>query len=492
MKTYFQLHEELTLDGEILDPTSMLQTLEEKAVILGKGQAEGQAVILAGGAGSGKTFVANNFMEGGKFKMINPDDIKEIILSIRDKNLAAEIEGKIGMRLTPSVQALVSTHRNTKLSVPRDAGALHGDIKRINLDTKRSLAVFKEPIERLERSSRAMGGMFKAAPLADVSKVVMDPKASSSAAGLTKRLPNVMFDSSMRSIDHLTASDPNDPGILLLLRQAGYRPENIHLVWVLTDYRMAYRQNLTRSRVMGADIFLSSHRGVSGTMSSVIFDSYKRLGINGDLVILVGGRHMQIQYEAGTHHDWKGNSFTVPQTIILNPTTADFKYFRLKKAGSTELNPNALQAAKKFLETVTPSPSETKETLESSQIKRIMLDFRNIERIVSDSILKGVPTWKILSVIRKKYPFAFDGSLKKATANEMGLTRGQYLPLLSKATALIVGLKPDQFRMRTDSSTDSHAERIAFEMSMGSRSVGFKSAMSSLDSLGKSLRSKET
>lgn len=492
MKTYFNLHEELILNGETLDSADILRTLEERAVIIGKGKTEGQAVILAGGGGSGKTFVANNFMEGGKFKVINPDDIKEIILSIRDKSVAAEVEGKSGMKLTPKIQALIATHRNTNLSSPRDAGAFHMSIRKSDLDRKWYMSTFKEPIERLEKATKEMGGIFKAAPLSDVSKVVMDPKAGPQAANLTKRLPNVMFDFSMRSIDYLTIPNANEPGILPLLFKAGYRPENIHIVWVLTDYRLAYRQNLTRSRVMGADIFLTTHKGVSGTMSSVMFDSYKRLGINGDLVIVVGGRKMQIQYDAGTHYNWKGNRFTVPQTVILNPITADFKYFRLKKAGNPELDPNALNAAKRFLETAVPSPSDTKKDLESSQIRRIMLDFNNLEKFVTDAINKGLPTWQILSDVRKKYPMVFDGTLKMTTAAEMGLSKAQYLPLLSKATALIIGLNPDEYRLRIDSTTNSHVERIAADMSMGKRSMGFRRSMASLDSLASNIKTKGT
>ena len=492
MKTYFQFHEDMVLDGETLDSQDMMRTLGERLVILGKGKQEAQAVILAGGAGSGKTFVANNYMEGGKFKMLNPDDIKEIILSIRDKSVAAEVEGKSGMKLTPSMQAMVSAHRNTKLSVSKDSMALHQDIRKSGMDAARTLAVFKEPIERLERSSREMGGMFKAAPLSDVARVVMDPKAGPKSKTLTDRLPNVIFDSSMRSMDHLMGSDPNDPGIITLLRKAGYRSENIHIVWVLTDYKVAYRQNLTRSRVMGADIFLSAHRGVSGTMSDIMFNSYQRLGINGDLVMVVGGRNMQIQYEAGTHYDWKGREFTVPQTVILSPTTKEFKYFRLKRAGSPELNPQALQAAKRFLETTTPSPSETKNDLESSQIKRIMLDFNNIERIVSELLLKEVPTWKIHSDVRTRYPFVFDKTLSHSTAKEFGLRSAQYLPLLSKATAAILRMQPDQYRIRLGSPTDPYIERVTQDMARGKRAIGFKASMAGLDSLAKSLSGKES
>jgi len=72
-KTYFSLQEEMILRGETLDHTDILRTLEERAVVIGKGRTEGQAVILAGGAGSGKSFAVNNFMLG-KYKVFNVDD----------------------------------------------------------------------------------------------------------------------------------------------------------------------------------------------------------------------------------------------------------------------------------------------------------------------------------------------------------------------------------------------------------------------------------
>ena len=56
--------------------------LTEKQIILGKGAKYGQIVFLAGGAGSGKGFAINNFIEGSKFKVRDVDEWKKTFVKI--------------------------------------------------------------------------------------------------------------------------------------------------------------------------------------------------------------------------------------------------------------------------------------------------------------------------------------------------------------------------------------------------------------------------
>lgn len=65
------------------------QQLDEKLIMYNQGKRYGQVVFLAGGAGSGKGFAQNNFMESDKFKVFDVDELKKLFIKVRglDMNL---------------------------------------------------------------------------------------------------------------------------------------------------------------------------------------------------------------------------------------------------------------------------------------------------------------------------------------------------------------------------------------------------------------------
>ena len=68
------------------------QYLEEKLIMYNQGKRYGQIVFLAGGAGSGKGFAIDNFMEGEKFKVRDVDEWKKAFIKLADtKNMYPEI-----------------------------------------------------------------------------------------------------------------------------------------------------------------------------------------------------------------------------------------------------------------------------------------------------------------------------------------------------------------------------------------------------------------
>ena len=68
--------------------------LIEKQIIIGKGKKYGQVVFMAGGAGSGKGFAVKNFIEGEKFKVRDPDEMKKAFLKLSEtKKKFKEIRG---------------------------------------------------------------------------------------------------------------------------------------------------------------------------------------------------------------------------------------------------------------------------------------------------------------------------------------------------------------------------------------------------------------
>ena len=148
------------------------QYLEEKIILYGQGKRYGQIVFLAGGAGSGKGFAISNFMEKEKFKIRDVDEWKKAFIKLADtKGTHPELKG-------------------LQLRNPKDVYKVHMFVKEIGIKDK--------SLELLLRDAN------------------------------TNRLPNIMFDITMKDANDIT-------DVLPKLIEAGYDSKNIHLTWVLTN-----------------------------------------------------------------------------------------------------------------------------------------------------------------------------------------------------------------------------------------------------------------
>ena len=92
-------------------------------------------------------------------------------------------------------------------------------------------------------------------------------------------LPNILFD--------ITAKDINDiTSILPKLKQVGYKPENVHLTWVLTNYVTAMYNNKNRARMVPEDILLKTHEGASNTIWGIVTKALPK-GMNGRVDVIL-------------------------------------------------------------------------------------------------------------------------------------------------------------------------------------------------------------
>jgi hypothetical protein len=333
MKTFFELRDEYIQEQYLPLYEEIQRYLEEKLLILGKGGNYGNAVILAGGAGSGKSFAAMNLMQGDKFKIFNPDDIKDALLKMRD-TINAE---KMGLPKAQTIKDVIPLIQGLNLQDPNDTGKLHMVVKNLGLDQKQLITFFADKTR--------------------------------------SQLPNVMFDMTLKDMSALVGEMGGEQGVLQFLKQGGYKPENIHIVWILTDYQIALQQNLTRKRVVATDILFKTHRGAAGTMQDIMFRTYGSLGINGDIAVIMGGKANTIEIK-------KGGEYTYPsgpnrgKTIKLHhdlkgPAIMDFKYFRVKKAGSREVSRDALVAITDYIKKYAPTPDITPEKAQSQALAAI-------------------------------------------------------------------------------------------------------------------------
>jgi hypothetical protein len=314
MKSYDQLREEGWEANNEMVMESVQKYLEEKLLIVGKGKKHGQAVILAGGAGSGKSFAVNNMMQGDLFKVINPDDIKDLLLKMREKNKKGLFTGS---ETTASILKRVAT---LDLLNPEDAAKLHQMVKDLDIDDKREMLMF----------------------------------AGKRQSGL---LPNVMFDATLKSPSHLYGDAKGEGGYLAMLAAAGYKPENIHIVWVLTNYNVAIQGNLTRNRVVRTDILLGTHTGAATTMVDHVFKNYKSLGINGDVVVILGGPKNTVLYKEGDKVKGPDGKIYTLSKDTAQPVIKDFTYFVVKRAGQSEMDSAALSNIYKWIRRNAPPPN---------------------------------------------------------------------------------------------------------------------------------------
>lgn len=197
------------------------ETLEEAALNIGDKSRtypkSGQIMILAGGAGSGKGFISNAFItfEGKQF---NVDDLKTKLLKYKPATLVKKFEEFSGRYI-----------ESIKMENPDDVALMHMFFKK-------------------EGTDKAMQDAFF------------------TAAKSASEKPNVIFDVTLKDLKKIKE-------ISEYAEFAGYDKRNIHIVWILNDISVAYKQNKERERSVPDEIFFQTHTGASLTMKEVIDSS---------------------------------------------------------------------------------------------------------------------------------------------------------------------------------------------------------------------------
>jgi len=253
--------------------------LTEKQIILGKGARYGQIVFLAGGAGSGKGFAINHFIEGSKFKVRDVDEWKKAFLKI------AALKNKY-----PKLRRL-------DLRNPDDVYKLHMFVKEKGIKDKS-----------------------------------LDLMLTQAKIG---RLPNIIFDVTMKDKSDIT-------DVLPQLLAVGYNPRDIHIVWVLTNYHIAVHQNKDpkRGRVVPDSIMLKTHEGAAKTMWSFIKGGTPAT-LDGSVHVILGGAKHTVFWKDkdGNPLDGKRKGKYGTDQVVIK----DFKYITVKQPGRNMGKETALQ-----------------------------------------------------------------------------------------------------------------------------------------------------
>ncbi len=203
---------------------SFKQFIEESLIIFGKSRypASGHAVIMAGGAGSGKGFIKNKLLgiEGYNFDV---DELK--LLATRSPQIISKIKASHNIDLSKMDP---SKHKGA-LNKPSNVATLHDIVANVlNLPNKRTDILY--------------------------TNIIMSPPDLK---------PNLIFDVTMKNMDQLR-------NFTLPIQGLGYDSRNIHLVWVVNDISVAIDQNKKRDRTVPIEILVHTHEGASETMHNII------------------------------------------------------------------------------------------------------------------------------------------------------------------------------------------------------------------------------
>lgn len=241
-----------------------MELLYEKLIMFQGGAKYGQVVFTSGGAGSGKGFARDNFIESTKFKVRDVDELKKAFLKI------SKLKNK------------------------------YPEIRDLNLRNKIDVSTLHAFVKKTGASDNTLDLL-----LSDVKQ---------------DRLPNILFDITGKSIKDFEEVVPR-------LLEVGYEARNLHLVWILANWKTSFKANLTRERVVAPDIFLGTHRGAAATMSRLLDQNKMPAGMNGAFHVILNNRE---------------------NTVFFEPSVRGQLFYKGKKVPATDPRGRPIQNVKSF------------------------------------------------------------------------------------------------------------------------------------------------
>jgi len=264
------------------------EQLDEKLITYNNRKPYGQVVFLAGGAGSGKGWAIDNFIDSAGFKVRDVDAMKNNLQKLnRLKKLNLNnVLKRFGKNITPS------------------------DMEKIQLVKDKGVPFYKWDMRKPE-NVYALHVIVDAMGLKDKTLTAL-------LAGKDNPdvLPNILFDITAKKVSSITE-------YMVELEEAGYKPENIHLTWILTNYNIALKNNKGRSRVVPEDILLGTHEGAANTVWGLVTKAMPK-GMNGRVDVILNNPEHTVFY-----YDKDGNK--------LSGATKGFLSLPVKKAGGSIL-----------------------------------------------------------------------------------------------------------------------------------------------------------
>jgi predicted kinase len=212
--------------------------LEELWISPNNGAKYGQVIFLVGGAASGKSTAIRKYINATMYKVLNPDDVKELIV-------------KAGKRGLPAFSSISDADPNS----PEGSQKIHSLMRDTKISSKKARTMMK--------------GLKGSNP---------------------NNLPNLMFDRTFSFAGEFKK-------ISRSLINAGYHSNNIHIVYVMTDVDIALKRNRERSRTLPDDVIVQSAKGAKMRFTELFYGRAKGAVTNGDWHIIFnrGESAMQVK-----------------------------------------------------------------------------------------------------------------------------------------------------------------------------------------------------
>ena len=275
--------------------------IEEQALKFGNEVAPkfGQVIVLAGGAGVGKSAVVSNLFALPISRTVNPDGFKEKIAYLdseiakmrekfgnleggdvlnepvnlgdpeyiqRLKNFVQAHQGNTSFdKVGKTLVARMKSSKNLRDILIRDMDKL---VKETNpqmsaKEVKEKSEAYREILRgKIDLSDQNTVGM-----LHDLHKKIgMEAKEFENfLASQTNpsRLPNIVFDGTLKNSGKVVKD-------LKKLVQIGYKPENIHMVWVVNSNENSRVNNLARSRSVPEELRIQTLKQSTETIVNIL------------------------------------------------------------------------------------------------------------------------------------------------------------------------------------------------------------------------------
>jgi len=234
---------------------------------------------MAGGAGSGKGFAKDNFIDAAGFRVRDVDEMKKAIAKLEQLGNFSVDKWfkKYGKNLSTK-----PPKKNPKGMSPK------AHIEEFMLGKGLSISDIANPKHKL-------GGLKNPNNVASLHYIVdsmglKDKWVINMLSGKKNKetLPNLLFDITAKKVSSIT-------DVIKPLVDAGYDSKNIHLIWVLSDYYIAVDRNKDRDRVVPDDILLQTHEGAGKTMWTILTKALPK-GLNGRIDVILNNSENTIYH----------------------------------------------------------------------------------------------------------------------------------------------------------------------------------------------------
>jgi dephospho-CoA kinase len=234
----------------------------------------GQVVIVSGGSGSGKGFVIDNLfgIEGKRFDV---DYLKTQVA--KNQQLRQKLSEEF------NVPETIFDLKNSN-----DVSKVHEIMKKSGLKQKYENNIFM------------------------MAKNAAEDKK-----------PNLIFDKTCKTFDDIYY-------IIKTVKEHGYKAENIHFVWVVSDYLTAVEQNNKRERKVDEYLLKSIHMSVANTMNYFFKMTDAIINyLNGDMWIVFNKKGVDSKVKK-----LKSGKYSNKENFYIE----DANYFKVKSAGNKTIN----------------------------------------------------------------------------------------------------------------------------------------------------------